>query len=217
MLTRTSTATIDGLPSPSSHNYGTVAYPALARHMSSHQPTQGYAPGARGSTLPPPVPAFVVPSEATSTYTQAQESRNLAGVGVGASSWGRRRRRQHPTLDSGRAAVIASVSSPLGYSTAFSAPMDPRAAARVREAEPEPARRHEEEREEEEEERRRNGGKPRLRTVLLPNATLPRFLAIASVNTAWNFETCGFLLGREVVKSELSSVSRFVLSCVPRF
>ncbi|KAJ6540982.1 Mov34-domain-containing protein [Mycena vulgaris] len=55
---------------------------------------------------------------------------------------------------------------------------------------------------ERERERKRNGGKPRLRTVLLPHATLPRFLAIASGNTARNLETCGLLLGREVSKGE---------------
>ncbi|KAJ7463120.1 hypothetical protein B0H11DRAFT_2310386 [Mycena galericulata] len=41
-------------------------------------------------------------------------------------------------------------------------------------------------------------GHPRLGTIVLPQATLPRFLAIASVNTARNLETCGLLLGREV-------------------
>ncbi|KAJ6618026.1 hypothetical protein B0H10DRAFT_1690108, partial [Mycena sp. CBHHK59/15] len=40
-----------------------------------------------------------------------------------------------------------------------------------------------------------------LRTVVLPRATLPRFLAIASANTARNLETCGLLLGREVVRA----------------
>ncbi|KAJ6529083.1 Mov34-domain-containing protein [Mycena vulgaris] len=55
---------------------------------------------------------------------------------------------------------------------------------------------------ERERERKRNGGKPQLRTVLLPHATLPRFLAIPSGNTARNFETCGLLLGREVSKGE---------------
>ncbi|KAJ7022297.1 hypothetical protein C8F04DRAFT_1138357 [Mycena alexandri] len=41
----------------------------------------------------------------------------------------------------------------------------------------------------------------RLRTVVLPHATLPRFLGIASANTAKNLETCGLLLGREIVKT----------------
>ncbi|KAJ7107551.1 hypothetical protein C8R44DRAFT_637374 [Mycena epipterygia] len=40
------------------------------------------------------------------------------------------------------------------------------------------------------------GQRAKLKTVLLPNATLPRFLAIASANTAVNRETCGLLLGR---------------------
>ncbi|KAJ6609515.1 hypothetical protein B0H10DRAFT_474657 [Mycena sp. CBHHK59/15] len=43
---------IEGLP-PTSHA-SSVAYPALARHMSSHQRTRGYVPGAWGSALPPP-------------------------------------------------------------------------------------------------------------------------------------------------------------------
>ncbi|KAJ7693175.1 hypothetical protein B0H17DRAFT_933230, partial [Mycena rosella] len=46
--------------------------------------------------------------------------------------------------------------------------------------------------------RRSRGG--RLRTVVLPHATLPRFLAIAAANSARNLETCGLLLGREVVR-----------------
>ncbi|KAJ6563346.1 hypothetical protein DFH09DRAFT_1364143 [Mycena vulgaris] len=35
----------------------------------------------------------------------------------------------------------------------------------------------------------------RLRTVVLPHATLPRFLGIASVNSARDLEACGLLLG----------------------
>ncbi|KAJ7764152.1 Mov34-domain-containing protein [Mycena maculata] len=49
---------------------------------------------------------------------------------------------------------------------------------------------------------------PRLRTVVLPHATLPRFLAIASVNTARNLETCGLLLGREIVKGADTPAAR---------
>ncbi|KAF8157557.1 hypothetical protein K438DRAFT_1620897, partial [Mycena galopus ATCC 62051] len=48
-----------------------------------------------------------------------------------------------------------------------------------------------------------------LRTVLLPQVTLPRFLAIASGNTARNLETCGLLLGREVVRGD--SRTRYVV------
>ncbi|KAJ7749379.1 hypothetical protein B0H16DRAFT_1318960 [Mycena metata] len=48
----------------------------------------------------------------------------------------------------------------------------------------------------------------RLRTVVLPHATLPRFLGIASANTAKNLETCGLLLGREIVKT---GASRYVV------
>ncbi|KAJ6560587.1 hypothetical protein DFH09DRAFT_1261922 [Mycena vulgaris] len=40
-------------------------------------------------------------------------------------------------------------------------------------------------------------------------ATLPRFLRVASASTARNLETCGLLLGREVVKA--CSRSRFVV------
>ncbi|KAJ6603410.1 hypothetical protein DFH09DRAFT_1019349 [Mycena vulgaris] len=36
---------------------------------------------------------------------------------------------------------------------------------------------------------------PRLRTVVLPQATLPLFPSIASANSAWNLKTCGLLLG----------------------
>lgn len=38
----------------------------------------------------------------------------------------------------------------------------------------------------------------RLKTVVLPREVLPRFLAIASLNTNANIETCGLLLGNEV-------------------
>jgi STAM-binding protein len=36
----------------------------------------------------------------------------------------------------------------------------------------------------------------KLRTVVLPPSTLPRFLSIAAVNTSLNKETCGLLLGK---------------------
>jgi STAM-binding protein len=36
-----------------------------------------------------------------------------------------------------------------------------------------------------------------LKTVSLPRECLPRFLAIASINTAKNKETCGLLLGKD--------------------
>ncbi|KXN82912.1 hypothetical protein AN958_02050 [Leucoagaricus sp. SymC.cos] len=42
----------------------------------------------------------------------------------------------------------------------------------------------------------------KLKTVILPRETLPRFLAIAKVNTSMNRETCGLLLGRERWKTE---------------
>ncbi|KAJ7240017.1 hypothetical protein C8J57DRAFT_1085992 [Mycena rebaudengoi] len=68
-----------------------------------------------------------------------------------------------------------------------------------------------EERRREEEERARNGGAPRLRTVVLPRAVLARFLAIASGNTQRNLETCGLLLGREVVKGGRYVVSTLLI------
>ncbi|KAJ7107507.1 hypothetical protein C8R44DRAFT_834252 [Mycena epipterygia] len=48
----------------------------------------------------------------------------------------------------------------------------------------------------------------RLKPVLLPNATLPRFLAIASANTSLNRETCGLLLGRLTSASSLNVPAR---------
>ncbi|KAJ7359495.1 hypothetical protein DFH08DRAFT_686188 [Mycena albidolilacea] len=163
--------------------------------MSSHQRTQGYVPGAWGSALPPAVPAFVVPEG---------ENANFAGVGA-----------QHAqALGAARAAATAPATSAVGYSTPFSPPPDPRAAAAAADA---AARRAEADRsarddQAREDERRRNGGKARLRTVLLPSATLPRFLAIASGNTAKNLETCGLLLGREVVRGATENArTRYVV------
>ncbi|KAJ6475369.1 hypothetical protein C8R47DRAFT_1324009 [Mycena vitilis] len=199
----TSDSPIEGLPS------STVAYPALARHMSSHQRTQGYVPGAWGSALPPAVPAF-------EAYAQGgQQGRQQDGnfAGVGASNWPQ----QQQALGAARAAAVAPATT-VGYSTPFSPPADPRASqaqaqARAR-ADAEAARdaerigREADAREEQERlERKRNGGKPRLRTVLLPHATLPRFLSIASGNTARNLETCGLLLGREVGRGSSDSAS----------
>ncbi|KAF9448002.1 Mov34-domain-containing protein [Macrolepiota fuliginosa MF-IS2] len=48
---------------------------------------------------------------------------------------------------------------------------------------------------------------PELKTVALPRETLPRFLAIAKINTSMNTETCGLLLGREVCLDEESPPS----------
>ncbi|KAF8624346.1 hypothetical protein AX17_007173 [Amanita inopinata Kibby_2008] len=41
------------------------------------------------------------------------------------------------------------------------------------------------------------GGLPILKTVNMPRECLPRFLAIAKVNTTMNRETCGLLLGKD--------------------
>ncbi|KAF7335557.1 MPN domain-containing protein [Mycena venus] len=198
-------SSIDGLPT-SSYSNSAVTYPALARHMSSHQRTQGYVPGAWGSSLPPAAPAFAVPQD------------NYAGVGAG--SWqqqqGQTQANPHASMALGaaRAAATAPPTSSVGYSTPLSPPPDPRAAAAQAKADAERADRERSERDEREraEETRRNGGRPRLRTVLLPHATLPRFLAIASVNTSRNLETCGLLLGREVVKgSNPDGKTRYVV------
>ncbi|KAJ7846623.1 hypothetical protein B0H14DRAFT_3454313 [Mycena olivaceomarginata] len=62
-------AHINGLPPTSDSN---VAYPSLARHMSTHQRTQGYIPGAWGSTLPPAFEVFASPRGG---------NENRAGVG----------------------------------------------------------------------------------------------------------------------------------------
>lgn len=43
----------------------------------------------------------------------------------------------------------------------------------------------------------RNDAVPDLKTVNVPRECLPRFLAIAKVNTAMNRETCGLLLGKD--------------------
>ncbi|KAJ7693190.1 hypothetical protein B0H17DRAFT_1330545 [Mycena rosella] len=51
---------------------GAVSYPALARHMSSHQRTQGYIPGTWGSALPPA--ALLLPNTGMGTG---------AGMGTG--------------------------------------------------------------------------------------------------------------------------------------
>ncbi|KAJ7686986.1 hypothetical protein B0H17DRAFT_1136497 [Mycena rosella] len=155
---------IDGLPGTLAPS--TIAYPALARHMSSHQRTQGY-----------------VPLTLTSAFAPDGAGAGFAGVGTGARA----------ALDAARAAAVSTGTETAAYSTSFepspppaSAHHDPQlAAARATAARTDAER---------------NAPRARLRTVVLPHATLPRFLAIASANSARNLETCGLLLGREVVK-----------------
>ncbi|KAJ6467785.1 hypothetical protein C8R45DRAFT_1019090 [Mycena sanguinolenta] len=216
---------IDGLPTPSRAQ---VAYPALARHMSTHQRTQGYvpAPGAWGAPAVPPVPQALAQAQA-----QAQEE-NIAGVGAsawqqafgqGATStsspthgpgYGQGQPQAQAALGAARAAANAS-GGVAGYSTAFSPPAlpaklhqrpDPAPAPSPPSSRPQPQSQPQPRVEREPSRRHgstddtpRRNGKPKLRTVMLPQATLSRFLAIASVNTARNLETCGLLLGREVV------------------
>ncbi|KAJ7186046.1 hypothetical protein C8R46DRAFT_882293 [Mycena filopes] len=148
--------------------------------MSSHQRTQGYVPSSLPPAAPlvPPVPAI-------------PEGRAAGGfAGVGAAQWDRRDQQQQQALGAARAAASAPSVGAAQYSTPFSPPPDPRGAERAaREAAVEATR------EREREEKEKPG---RLRTVVLPQATLSRFLGIASANTAKNLETCGSLLGREV-------------------
>ncbi|KAJ7483568.1 hypothetical protein FB451DRAFT_1129475, partial [Mycena latifolia] len=182
----TSGGRIEGLP-PTSHT-SPVAYPALARHMSSHQRTQGYVPGAWGSSLPPAAPSFAAFAP-DSTGAGAGAAVGFAGVGARAA------------LDAARAAASSSGAA-AAYPTSFAPPEDPRVREREqREREREEAlaatRAAAARTEAERAERESAGPYPRLRTVVLPHATLPRFLAIASANSARNLETCGLLLGRE--------------------
>ncbi|KAJ6565237.1 hypothetical protein DFH09DRAFT_1261655, partial [Mycena vulgaris] len=78
----TSDLRLQGLP-PTSHA-SPVAYPSLARQMSTHQRTQGYVPGA---WLPPAASAFV-PDDAAGV--------GFAGVGARAA------------LDAARAAAVST-------------------------------------------------------------------------------------------------------------
>lgn len=48
----------------------------------------------------------------------------------------------------------------------------------------------------------------KLKATVLPRETLPRFLAIAKLNTSLNRETCGLLLGKELKPGEGSPNSR---------
>ncbi|KAJ6559384.1 hypothetical protein DFH09DRAFT_1483893 [Mycena vulgaris] len=177
---------IDGLPYTS--HASPVAYPALARHMTSHQRTQSYVPGAWGSSLPPAAPSFAA---------------FAVGAGAGLASVGAR-----VALDAARAAAASS--STAAYLTSFAPPQDLReraqedAIAATRAA----AVRADAERAE-----RENSPYPRLRTVVLPQATLPRFLGIARANSARNLQSCGLLLGREVMRgaNDGSGKPRFVV------
>ncbi|KAJ7612181.1 hypothetical protein FB45DRAFT_940037 [Roridomyces roridus] len=174
--------------SPSTHI--SVTYPSLARHMSSHQRTQGYVPGAsRWGNAPPQATTTSSPISAT------DPNENRAGVGATAA------------MNAARAAA-ASTTSVVSGPTTFAAMPDPAIARREREVQEQREREREKEelraaaaRADREREEREKGKSPRLRTVVLPQVTLSRFLAIASANTARNLETCGLLLGREVARS----------------
>ncbi|KAJ7483837.1 hypothetical protein B0H11DRAFT_1862594 [Mycena galericulata] len=149
--------------------------------MSTHQRTQGYVPGAWGSTLPPAAPAF---EAFAASPTGASENR--AGVGAAAA------------ISAARAAAASSASVVSGPTT-FASPRRPPqqdSAAKARD-DALAAQRAAGARADAERAERERDPYPRLRTVVLPLATLPRFLAIASANTARDLETCGLLLGRE--------------------
>ncbi|KAJ7187543.1 Mov34-domain-containing protein [Mycena pura] len=150
--------------------------------MSTHQRTQGYVPGAWGSTLPPAAPALPF---------------GTAGhAGVGATGWGAAQ-----ALETARAAAAAPTAPPASYSTSFVPPPPPSAPAPAPTArEPERAVR-EPERVVREHERAASERRKRLRTVVFPQSAIQRFLSIASANTARNLETCGLLLGREIVRA----------------
>ncbi|KAJ7483838.1 Mov34-domain-containing protein [Mycena galericulata] len=140
--------------------------------MSTHQHTQGYVPGAWGSTLPPAAPAF----EAFASPLSGNENRADVGAAAAASA---------PTTF----ASPPQLPPPQKRDSAAKAREDAFAAQRAEGARAD-AERAERERD----------PYPRLRMVVLPLATLPRFLAIASANTACNLETCGLLLGREFTR-----------------
>ncbi|KAJ6521073.1 hypothetical protein DFH09DRAFT_1331431 [Mycena vulgaris] len=93
---------LEGLPTTSP-----VVYPALARHMLTHQRTQGYVPGTWGSALSPAAPAFV-PDDASGV--------GFAGVGARAA------------LDAARA--TAAFTSTATYPNSFAPQPDPRERAR---------------------------------------------------------------------------------------
>ncbi|KAJ7814471.1 hypothetical protein B0H13DRAFT_2464717 [Mycena leptocephala] len=116
---------IDGLPSSSSHSYGTVAYPALTQHMSSHQHTQGKH---FQCISPPAVLAFAVPPGVTPAFplyaqeqrqgpgqgqgqAQAQDAGNFAGVSA------------QMALGAAWAVAVALMMGNVGYSTPFSLPV----------------------------------------------------------------------------------------------
>ncbi|KAJ6587640.1 hypothetical protein DFH09DRAFT_1141492 [Mycena vulgaris] len=177
-----------------------VDYPKLgqlARHMSSHQRTQGYVPGAWGSA-PASRPCLCAPRRGRKCEYRGRR----CGVIVAAGGTGKR--------GTGRCARSGERTG-VGHGAIQHPPPDPRVTAAQARADAERAQaaqsqadreRSEWDERERDEEPRRNG---RLRTVLLLNATLSRFLAIASANTARNLETCGLPFGAEIVKGSASA------------
>ncbi|KAJ6528000.1 hypothetical protein DFH09DRAFT_1371323 [Mycena vulgaris] len=140
----------------------------------------GYVPGAGGSPLPPAAPSFAA-------FAPDGAGAGFPGVGPWAA------------LDPARAAAASSSSSTAAYSTSFSPLQDPRERARedALAATCGAAAHADAERTE-----RESAPYPRLRTVVLPQATLPQFLVIASVNnSARNSETSGLLLSWEVMRA----------------
>ncbi|CAK5276633.1 unnamed protein product [Mycena citricolor] len=178
----------DSSPAGSTSKHVEVAYPSLARSMTVHQKEQGYVPASSVA------------------------------------------------LDAARTAANASTAAPASYSTSFAAPAVPPLPRELQrsntlfERDQRQAQALSEQRERERKEREREreradadmaqrlqaeeqaaaGGKPRLKTCVLPKRTIDRFLAIATVNTSRNMETCGLLLGREIVR-ESTGRARFVI------
>ncbi|KAJ6580071.1 hypothetical protein DFH09DRAFT_1146436, partial [Mycena vulgaris] len=100
------------------HSTGSVDYPKpgqLARHMSSHQRTQGYVPGAWGSPLSPAVPAFALQNEGANA--------NIASVGA-ASSW-----QQQGQANAALGAARRGERTGVGHGAIQHPPPNPRAAA----------------------------------------------------------------------------------------
>ncbi|KAF7301034.1 MPN domain-containing protein [Mycena indigotica] len=177
-----STRSIDGLP-PSVNQHLSVTYPSLARSMSTHQRTQGYIPGASA-----PTDSF---------------------AGIGASNWG-----ASQAIEAARtAAARPSELPPASYSTSFAPVSSPTQTQpqqypqqqQQQQQRPSPPRVQPSASLDRRSSQSRRPSDPsalstKLKTVVLPQTIIPRFLSIASANTARNLETCGLLLGREVIR-----------------
>nr|GAT60500.1 predicted protein [Mycena chlorophos] len=196
----TNDSPIDGLPSssssitsssytynptsptnPSVNQHLSVSYPSLARTMSTHQRTQGYLPGPsaqREGLAGPPQ---------TPAQTQAMEAVRTAAARPGSLPPAEYSTNFAPPPQQTQTQTQPQRKPPSRSSTLDRRPST--TSTHVTEPEPE-------------------SGPPRLKTVLLPQAIIGRFLSIASANTSRNLETCGLLLGREIARGgSVGSVS----------